>query len=150
MKPYWLEKNLFMDGAEPSGNSITAMNLLRLSELTGDDNYKTRAEKTFRAFSKNLKSSPLSFSEALLALDYHISRVNEIVLVLPDNANLESDPFFNELKNWYLPHKVLSIVRDSQVAERGKILKPISRKKILNGKTTAYICEKGACQLPAS
>ena len=138
----------FYDGAEPSGNSVAIMNLLRLSELTGNNHYRSRAEKTFRAFGKMLQNNPFSFSEALLALDYYHSRVNEIVLVLPDDAHLESDSFFNELKNWYLPNKALTVVHHSQVEEQQKLLKPISRKKDLNGKTTAYICEEGACQLP--
>ena len=84
----------FYDGAEPSGNSVAIMNLLRFSELTGNDSYRDRAEKVFRAFSVILKKSPFSFSEALLALDYYHSRVNEIVLVLPDNAQLGNRFFF--------------------------------------------------------
>ena len=74
----------FYDGATPSGNSVAVMNLLRFSELTGNSHYRSRAEKTLRAFSEMLKSNPLSFSEASLALDYYHSRVHEIVLVLPD------------------------------------------------------------------
>ncbi len=143
------EKPLY-DGAEPSGNSIAIMNLLRLKELTGNNQYKLRAEKAFRAFGKTLKDNPFSFSEALLALDYYRSRANEIVLVLPDDAQLESNSFFNELKSWYLPNKVLTVVHNSQVEKHQKLLKPISRKKAMNKKTTAYICEEGACQLPAT
>ena len=143
------EKPLY-DGAEPSGNSIAIMNLLRLRELTGNNQYKLRAEKAFRAFGQILNNNPFSFSEALLALDYYRSRANEIVLVLPDDTQLESDSFFNELKSWYLPNKVLTAVHHSQVEKHQKLLKPISRKKATNKKTTAYICEEGACQLPAT
>ena len=139
----------FYDGAEPSGNSVAIMNLLRFSKLTGDDSYKTRAEKVFRAFSVILEESPLSFSEALLALDYYHSRVNEIVLVLPDNAQLETDSFFNELKKWYLPNKALTVIYQSQVEKQQNLLKPVTRKTAMNGKTTVYICEERVCQLPA-
>ena len=140
----------FYDGAEPSGNSVAIMNLLRLSELTGNDLYRTRAEKVFRAFSVMLEKNPFSFSEALLALDYYYSRVNEIVVVLPDGAKLETDPLFNELKKWYLPSKVLTVVFHSEVEKRQELLFPIKMKKAMNGKTTVYICEKGACQFPSS
>ena len=143
------EKPLY-DGAEPSGNSIAIMNLLRLKELTGNSQYKIRAEKTFHTFGKMLYNNPSSFPETLLALDYYRSRVNEVVLVLPDTADLESDSFLNELKNWYLPNKVLTVVHHSKVEKHQKLLKPISRKKTINGKTTAYICEEGSCQLPAT
>ena len=143
------EKPLY-DGAEPSGNSVAVMNLLRLKELTGNHVYKDRAEKSFRAFGTKLKKNPFSFSEALIALDYYRSRVHEIVLVLPDEANLDKDPLFNELKSWYLPNKVLAVIHHSQVEKQQELLKPISQKKALNGKTTVYICEEGACQLPTS
>ena len=139
----------FYDGAEPSGNSIAGMNLLRLAELTGNKTYKSRAEKLLRAFHLKLKNQPIAFSEALLALECYHSRVNEIILVLPDGASLQEDFFFQEIKNWYLPNKVLTIVFHSQVKEKQNLLKPIAQKKAIAGKTTAYICEQGACRLPA-
>ena len=139
----------FYDGAEPSGNSVAIMNLLRLRELTGNESYRSRAEKAFKSFSVMLEKNPFAFSEALLALDYYHSRVNEIVLVLPDNAQLEADSSFNELKKWYLPNKVLTLIYQSQVEKQQKLLKPVTRKTAMDGKTTVYICEEGACQLPA-
>ena len=139
----------FYDGAEPSGNSVAIKNLLRLSELTGNASYRSRAEKAFKAFSVLLKRNPFSFSEALLALDYYHSRVNEIVLVLPDKAQLETNSFFNELKKWYLPNKVLTVVYQSQVKKQQNLLKPITGKTTRKGKPTVYICEGGVCQFPA-
>ena len=140
----------FYDGAEPSGNSVAVMNLLRFRELTGNDSYRIRAEKALKAFSALLERSPFSFSEALLALDYYHNRTNEVVLVLPDKAQLETDSLFKELKQWYLPHKVLTVIHQSQVEKQQSLLKPVARKTTINGKTTVYICEEGSCQLPAS
>ena len=71
------------DEAEPSGNSVSAMNLLRLAFLTKHTrhlekqknvSYLKRAEKLFEAFSKDLTTSPLSFSEMLLALDFYLNQ----------------------------------------------------------------------------
>ena len=138
------------DGAEPSGNAIAFLNLLRLSELTGNDLYRQRAEKVIQTFSSDIKRSPLAFSEWLIALDFYYSRVNEIVLVLPDGVDLFQNPLFNELKKWYLPNKVLTVIYQSNVEKYQESLKPISRKKAINGKPTIYICDKGACQLPAA
>ena len=135
----------FYDGAEPSGNSVAIKNLLRFSELTGNASYRSRAEKAFKAFSVLLKKNPFSFSEALLALDYYHSRTNEIVLVLPDKTQLETDSLFNELKKWYLPNKVLTVVYQSQVKKQQSLLKPVTGKTIMNGKPTIYICEGRCC-----
>ena len=140
----------FYDGAEPSGNSIAAMNLLRLNKLTGNDSYKARAEKTFTSFGIALENNPVAFSEVLLALDHYHSKVNEIVLVLPDDTPQETEPLFNELKNWYLPNKVLTVVHHSKIEKRQKLLQPIQRKRAIDNKTTVYICEEMVCQLPTS
>jgi uncharacterized protein YyaL (SSP411 family) len=45
------------DGAQPSGNSMAARNLVRLWVKTGDAKYKTLAEKTFKALALPLKAN---------------------------------------------------------------------------------------------
>ena len=142
------EKPLY-DGAEPSGNSIAVLNLLRLAELTGNDSYRQRANKAFKMAANKLSASPLSYSEWMRALDFYYAKVYEIVLVLPDEEPIIKNPLFNEIKNQYLPHKVFTVVYDSQVKKYSRLLGPVSRKKIIEGKPALYICEKGSCQLPA-
>ena len=137
----------FYDGAEPSGNSVAVRSLLRLGQLTGKSQYRNRAEKSLKAFGSALNSNPLSFSELLVALDGYHSRVPEIVLVLPKGTDLHSDPLFNELKKWYLPHKSL-LITFTDGEEKQKLLLPLKQKAVLNKKTTVYICEEGACHLP--
>ena len=122
------EKPIY-DGAEPSGTSIAIMNLLRLGELTGNTPYAIRAKEAFTSFGIILEKNPFSFSETLLALDYYHSRAHEIVLVLPDDTQLESNPFFNELKDWYLPNKVLTVVHHSQVEKQKNCYAPLKAKK---------------------
>jgi uncharacterized protein YyaL (SSP411 family) len=46
------------DGAEPAGNSIMLLDLLRLDELTGDDRYRSRAGATLRAFQPRSPKTP--------------------------------------------------------------------------------------------
>ena len=143
------EKPLY-DGAEPSGNAVAALNLLRLAELTGQTSYKQRAEKTLKTVAENLNKNPLSYSEWMVAVDFYHKKNHEVVLVLPDKKDQNKDFLFNEIKNWYLPHKVLTVVQNSKVEEYSDLLKPVSRKKVIDEKATVYICEEGACQLPAT
>ncbi len=143
------EKPLY-DGAEPSGNAVATLNLLRLAELTGETSYKQRAEKTLNTVAENLNKNPLSYSEWMVAVDFYHNKTHEVVLVQPDEAEQSKPLLLDEIKKWYLPHKVLTVVQNSQVEKYSKLLKPVSRKKTIDGKATVYICEEGACQLPTN
>ena len=46
------------DGAQPSGNGVSARNLLRLAAITGDKAYRSRAEKSVKLYAATLKSNP--------------------------------------------------------------------------------------------
>src|SRR5262249_23709008 len=56
------------DGAQPSGNSVAARNLVRLARRTGSEKYRQNAEKTLQTFSATLKSSPTSLTAMVIAL----------------------------------------------------------------------------------
>jgi uncharacterized protein YyaL (SSP411 family) len=58
------------DGAEPSGNSVMMMNLLRLHELNGDQSYLDDAIATMRAMSGVMKQSPTASTYAWLAAQH--------------------------------------------------------------------------------
>ena len=55
------------DGAEPSGNSVSALNLLRLSSLTGDEAWRDLAEQTMRAAAGTLVHQPSAMPLMLAA-----------------------------------------------------------------------------------
>ncbi len=57
------------DGVQPSGNSQTARNLLRLAVKTKDASYRTRAEKTINGFSLSLRTNPGSLPGMAQALE---------------------------------------------------------------------------------
>jgi uncharacterized protein YyaL (SSP411 family) len=60
------------DGAQPSGNSVAARNLVRLARKTGDDKYRSLAEKCFKAFAVTLQSSPGSMTTMAEALAMYL------------------------------------------------------------------------------
>lgn len=138
------------DGAEPSGNAIAVFNLLRLWHLTGRKEYRQRAESAIKVVATALVDNPISFSEWMQALDFYHSRVYEIVLVLPDSVKRSEDVLFQEVNKWYLPNRVLVVVHNSDVKKYQELLLPLKGKKAIQGRSTAYICEEGACQLPTS
>jgi uncharacterized protein YyaL (SSP411 family) len=56
------------DGAEPSANSVSAMNLVRLWQLTERPQWRDRADATFRALSVRLGRSPAALPHLLHGL----------------------------------------------------------------------------------
>ena len=136
------------DGAVPSGNSVHALNLLRLYELTTDDGYRRRAERTLTAFAPSLSGHPAALPEMLLAVDFHHGVPKEIVIVTPSRQDAE--PFLAKLRGTFLPNKVLAVVESSDVEERSEVVPLVRGKLALGGLATAYVCERQICKRPTS
>ena len=80
------------DGAEPSANSVSAMNLVRLSQMTDRADWQARADKTFTAFSNRLQESPEVLPELMAALDSSLSKSKQIIIAgKPDAAGHACD-----------------------------------------------------------
>ena len=60
------------DGAQPSGNSVAARDLVRLWVKTGEEKYATEAERTFRALAVSLKNNPGSLAALADALALYL------------------------------------------------------------------------------
>ena len=138
------------DGAEPCGNSVAVLNLLRLLEFTTDDAYRKRAENALKAFHQNLTQRPTLLSEMVLAVDFYLDKPKEVVIVAPKNESVKVAPFMNEFRRSYLPNKVLMVLTEGdELEEYGKAIPLVQGKRALNDKVTAYVCEQGICKLPA-
>ena len=137
------------DGAEPSGNSVALMNLLRLHELTTDDRYRATAERLLAAFHNTLTRSPRALNEMLLAVDFKLGRPKEVVLV---HSGKSSDlaPFLAVLRSEFLPRQVLVHVSEDQAKTLAEELPILKGKRAGRRGITAYVCEAGICALPTS
>jgi len=72
------------DGAEPSANSVSASNLLRLSQYTGRKEWLQKSQQLLAAFSDRLTRVPIALPEmvrALMAQHYTLKQVNEPSLI---------------------------------------------------------------------
>jgi len=137
------------DGAEPSGNSVALMNLLRLHELTTDDRYRATADKLLAAFHNTLTRSPRALNEMLLAVDFKLGRPKEVVLV---HSGKDSDlaPFLAVLRSEFLPRQVLVHVSEAEARTLAEVLPILKGKRAGRHGITAYVCEAGICALPTS
>lgn len=133
------------DGAIPSGNSIAAYVLLRLSKLTGNNMYEEKAERLFNSFGSKINDSPMGYTAMLIAKMYSITPIKEIVL-----AGKRNDKIIKEMINLsnqkYLPFT--EILLNEGEGELQDINEFASTQAAINDKTTAYICENFACKEP--
>lgn len=138
------------DGAIPSGNSVAASVLLKLSRITGEALWEQRARETFEAYSYALNAQPTGFSSLLSAFDFAIGPSSEIVIVW-DFKQSEAEPFIREIFGVFLPNKIVLLKSGDAAGELVERLAPFTKEqKTLNGKTTVYVCQNYACELPVS
>jgi hypothetical protein len=137
------------DGAEPSGNSVAALNLLRLHELRGDPSYKQHATQLLVGQTNTIERNPTGVPKLLCALDFLLDRPLQIFVVTPKN-----DPSPTELlkviRHAFVPNHALAIVPEDQLSRYQTLIPALEQKLARNGQATAYVCEANLCRAPTS
>ena len=138
-----------IDNDLPSGNSIALLNLLRLSELTLDDQYRARADQLLKAFGEQLENQPESLGDMLVGLDYRLSGGKEIVIAAANRE--QAEVLLDPLRQRFYPNRVMIVMEEQgALTEQAEQWPLLTSKRRLDGKTTAYVCEGGSCQLPTT
>jgi uncharacterized protein len=133
------------DGSIPSGNAMATQLLLRLFHITGDDDYRKRAEKVLRSYYDAMESQPFGFAHMLCALDFYLNKPKEVVLV-GKRSEPETAALVQEIHKHYLPNKVLQLVDPNESLE--KISPLLQGKSQIGGKLTVYVCSDSTCSAP--
>lgn len=87
----------FIDNAIPSGNSMAAEALLRLSVLTGNDTYRERAVGILCVMKDAMASQPTGFGRMLSALNTYLSPSQEVVII-GDPADAKTEALLAEVR----------------------------------------------------
>ena len=94
------------DGAEPSANSVSALNLLRLSEITGEEKFSIRAEETIKSCGSMIAENSHALPQMLVALNFARKRKSRVVLsgelLAPEMAQLRA-----VVDDRYLPGNII-------------------------------------------
>ncbi|HWS88492.1 MAG TPA: thioredoxin domain-containing protein [Pyrinomonadaceae bacterium] len=134
----------YFDNATPSGNSVAAEALLRLSVLTGNEDYRRKAVNVLRLVRDAVERYPSAFGYALGAIDFYLSTPKEIVVV---GEAEQSRPLLREVWKRYVPNKV--VVQSSGVNDDAARLVPLLQDRTAQGgRATAYVCESYTCLQP--
>ncbi len=138
------------DGAIPSGNSVEALNLLRLSELTSDESHTEKALLLFSSFRDDFDGAATELSEMMLALEYHLDETKEIVVVGSASGG-GMDELLAPLRVAFVPNRVLTVVTEGEnLAAMLPLVPLISGKVASRGQATAYVCANRVCSFPTS
>jgi uncharacterized protein len=137
------------DGAIPSGNSVAALNLLRLARMTGDTALEDVATGIFRAFASTVERYPTGHAMMLTALDFATGPAMEIVL---SGATYEDvGPFVKELRSRFLPRAVALFHPSGPEGDEIRTLSGFLHDlRPVNGRAAAYVCENFQCALPVT
>ncbi|MFN3322918.1 MAG: thioredoxin domain-containing protein [Bryobacteraceae bacterium] len=136
------------DGAEPSGNSIATLNLLRLSQITGNAAYRESAERAIRALAPRMNDSPVAVPQMLVAYMFSTVKIKQIILV-GDRETEEMHRMFAVLRRRFLPQSIVLLAgTDEERRMLAGWLPVIETMTQIGGRATAYVCEDYGCKLP--
>jgi uncharacterized protein YyaL (SSP411 family) len=139
-----LRQKSMHDGALPSGNSVAALNLLRLARVTGNDEYEKRSAAILDAISPILNAYPAG-GTMLLCTRLYMQNLGTEVVIAAGNG-------LNEMlmaTQAYLPFTAVS-VRGRGYEQMDSLAPFAVAMEPKDGMATAFLCSKGACQQPVS
>ncbi|HUF84911.1 MAG TPA: thioredoxin domain-containing protein [Acidimicrobiia bacterium] len=131
----------WQDNATPAENSLAANGLLRLAALTGEARYEEAAREVLGALAPVMAEHPTAFAYLLGALERAVTAPLDVAIV-GDSPELRHEVFGRLLP---------AAVAVSTPAEDGADLTPLlANRPLVDGRATAYVCERFACQQPVT
>jgi uncharacterized protein YyaL (SSP411 family) len=138
------------DGAEPTGNSVSALNLLRLAWITGNEDWLKRAGATIDAFGGRLNEYPPILPQMLVAHEFQGSKPRQFVVV-GKLGRPDTEIMLAMIRKRFLPGKIVLLADGGAGQEFLKQYQPmLAELPQQESKTTVYLCENFSCQLPTS
>jgi uncharacterized protein YyaL (SSP411 family) len=138
------------DTSLPSGNSVAALNLLRLERMTANTTFARHASALLQAFSSQVAPSPSLHTLLMSALDFAIGPSFEVV-ISGMRQNPDTLVMLRALRHPFLPNKVVVFRPGDTPAPAIVALAPYTQtQKPLQGKATAYVCQNYVCNRPTT
>jgi uncharacterized protein YyaL (SSP411 family) len=138
------------DGAEPSANSVAAMNLARSARIFNRKEFQHSAASIIGTFHSTLDRMAVALPQMLAALDSTVTEPVQIIV-----AGQPEDPATAELlriiRSRYLPNKVV-LLADGKEGQKwlGQHIEAIQSMAPVNGKPAVYVCRNFTCELPVT
>jgi uncharacterized protein YyaL (SSP411 family) len=138
------------DGATPSSNSVSMMNLLRLSRMTGRTEYDEKAERISRLFSGSVNTHPSAYTQMLCAIDFALGPTHEIIISGHSGAE-DTNKMVRTVQEEFIPNTVVLFVPTDKDNPAILQLAPFTRQQQMpKVRATAFVCSNFSCQQPTS
>lgn len=130
------------DSAEPSANSVSALNYLRLAAITGRDEFRTVALRTIRRFSHTLDANPSALPLLLVARQIATAPPVQIIF-----AGKRGDPALVRLVEsaFRRSRPELTVIHADDTLE-ALLPEAAAIGRTHQGNPAAYLCAGGSCQ----
>ncbi len=129
------------DGAEPAGNSVATLALLKLAALTGRESYRAAAEQTLRTTAGKLAQAPHAVPYLLQALDFWLEEPTRVAITGEAEANAFG-ALLHAAHSVFGPGKVV-------LGNRGAV-ESFARALPTKSVPAAYVCAGQTCKPPVT
>ena len=136
-------KDLY-DSPSASANSVLALELQRLTLLTGDRSYEDAALRAMEPVAAIARRAPTGFGHLLSAVAFYANVPKEVVVIEPQVPGESRSELRQVALTTYLPYRVLLLGTD----ELDEALSPLLEGKQARVVGTAYVCTRGVCKNP--
>ncbi|MCX5819628.1 MAG: thioredoxin domain-containing protein [Deltaproteobacteria bacterium] len=138
------------DGAVPSGNAVTLMNLIHLGRMTGDPRLEEEAAALCRAFAESVRRFPSAHAQWLVALEMLAAPSCEVVVTGRREA-LDTREMIEVVRRCRSPRPVLLLRPAGETAPEIAELAPFTREMgAIGGRAAAYVCQNFSCRRPVT
>ncbi len=138
------------DGAVPSGNAVTLMNLIRLGRMTGDHRREAEAAELSRAFAGSLQQAPSAHAQWMIALELLAAPSREVVIAGRPGSE-DTNAMLAVLRGSYLPGMTFLFRPEGEEVPAIAEIAPFTREMgVLNGRASAYVCTGHFCRPPVT
>jgi uncharacterized protein YyaL (SSP411 family) len=138
------------DGAEPSGNSVAVMNLLRLAQMTNRADFRESAERALGALRSRVSTVPAAVPQLMAACEFFLSEPRQIVLAGERNSP-DTRALAKAVHARFLPNRIVLLVESPETRQAlAAGIPSIDAMRPQDGRASAYVCRNYTCQLPVS
>ena len=135
-----------MDNPSPSGHSMMADTLLRLSVISGDSDMRSIATKSLRGVRAVMAQFPTGAGHWLCTLDSYLSDSTEVVVMTRDGGE-GPRTLLRRLASLYQPGLIVAATSETGLAPDWPVFQG---RTATDGLPTAYVCRSYACRLPTT